>query len=117
MVVIRGKKHSFNIDVVSKLSESEFKEHCSLLPIFIQLPEKERNSKIKEAYGNLTANAKESGKSGKQSSGRNLRDSDAEPIGRDTGAKQGSDDGRENVNGKKDKSKVRKQELPEQNDE
>lgn len=116
VIVIRNKKHTFNTDVVSKLSEKEFKEHCLTLKIFTQLPKKERDVKIKEAYGNLTTNAKESRSTGKNRTRSGVRGDDAEQLGRDRGAEQVANAGRKDVKGKKDNTKVRKQELSEKDE-
>lgn len=64
MIVIRNKKHTFNIDVVGGYSLDEFKKHCKDLVIFNQLPIKERVAAIKEAYGIVKGNV-EKGKGGK----------------------------------------------------
>ena len=57
-ISIRNKTHTFNMDVIGGLNKKEFKDHCLQLPIFIQLPKKERNDKINEIYGKLHPNAK-----------------------------------------------------------
>ena len=46
------------MDVIGGLNKKDFKDHCLQLPIFIQLPKKERNEKINEIYGKLHPNAK-----------------------------------------------------------
>lgn len=53
---IRGKKHTFG-DTIKALSFDDFKKHCQGLKIFAELPIKERNSKIKEVYGDLNKDA------------------------------------------------------------
>jgi len=101
MITIRGKKHTFNKNVVSKLDYNGFKKHCLELPIFIQLPEKERNAKIKECYGEYFGNAK---KSPKSKTGSDLRSDNVKPDGGDTRAEQSTDVGGEDINGRKYKA-------------
>lgn len=108
IVVIRGKKHTFNLDVVGSFSSDKFKSHCESLNIFKQLPIKERNDKIKEAYGNLKTNVKQISKA---RSGSDIHSNDEQSNGGDTGTEQGSNDGGQNVRGAKDKAKVQGQEI------
>jgi hypothetical protein len=104
---IRGSKHTFG-DGVKSLKFNEFKEHCEGLRIFAQLPIKERNDKIKEAYGNLTGNVKQVSK---PESGSDLHSDNVESNTGDIGAESGTNVGRENIRGKEDNAKVQKQTL------
>jgi hypothetical protein len=114
MIVIRGMKHIFNMDYVSKLGEKEFKEHCLTLKIFTQLPEKERNLKIKEAYGNIKSDAAKSRKPGEQISGRDIHSDNTEQLGGDNRTEQATDVAGKDIEGTEHKTKVRKSKLPEQ---
>lgn len=102
-VTIRGKSHTFNMNVIGKMNDKEFKEHCLELPIFIQLPVKERNAKIKEVYGEYFGNAK---KSRKSKSGSDIHGNDVESDGGDIGAEQSADDGGKDIEGQEDKTEV-----------
>lgn len=111
----KGRKSNWNDKWLKTLTEDEFKELCLGTSTFKKMPLKERNLKIKEAYGNLQSNAKKSRKSGKEISGGDLHHSDGKQFGGDTGTEQGSDDGRKDIKGKEDKAKIQKQKLSEKN--
>jgi len=104
---IRGQKHTFG-EPVKSLSYDEFKKHCQGLKIFEQLPIKERNLKIKEAYGDLTGNAK---KIPKSKPGSDLHSNDVESNGGDIGSEQIADVGGKDLKGKEDKAEVRDKKL------
>ena len=116
-VTIRGKKHTFNVNIVSNYTEKDFTEYCCSLAIFNELPVKERNAEIKKAYGNLKADAKESRKSREKGTRSDIHSDDAEQLGRDSREKQGADVGRENVKGRKDTTGIQKQVVSKKNKE
>ena len=99
---IRGQKHTFG-DSIKSLSFDEFKKHCAGLRIFTQLPIKERNLKIKEAYGNLKGNVKQVSE---PESGSDLHSNNVESNTGDIGAEQRSDVGGKDIGGKEDKAEV-----------
>jgi hypothetical protein len=101
-MIIRGSKHTFG-DSVRSLGFDDFKKHCEGLKIFAQLPVKERNDKIKEAYGKYSRDVKQGKKS---KPGSDLHSNDVKSDRGDTGAEQGADVGGEDLKGKKDQAKI-----------
>lgn len=110
-VVIRGKKATFN-DNVNKYSYDEFEKLCLNMPVFIQLPLKERNNKIKELYGKYFPNAK---KIPKSKSGSDLHSNNDKSDRGNIGTEPSADVGGENLKGEKDRAKVQKQKLRKEN--
>lgn len=102
MALIRGKKITFD-KVVGTYSKDEFAKLCNSLPVFKELPIKERNLKIKEAYGNLKGNVKQVSK---PELGSDLHSNNVKSDGGDIRAESGADDGGENIEGKEDKTEV-----------
>ena len=114
MITIRGKKHTFNMDVVGKMDFKEFEKHCSELLIFIQLPKKERNAKIKECYGKYFGNVKQVQKSKSES---DIHNNDVKSDRGDIRAEQSADVGGENLKGKKDTAKIQDKKIRSENKE
>lgn len=104
---IRGKKHTFG-ESVKSLDFNEFKKHCEGLKIFTELPIKERNDKIKEAYGKYSGDAK---KSSKSKSGSDIHSNDVKSDRGDIGAEQSADVRGKDLKREKDKTKVCNEKL------
>ena len=111
VVFIRGKKINFD-KVIGTYSKDEFTKLCNSLPVFQELPIKERNDKIKEAYGNFKGNVKQSKK---PKSRLDLHSNDVKSNRGDIGAESGTDDGGQDIRGEEDKAKVRIKKLRKEN--
>lgn len=107
-VKIRGKKTTFNKDVVGKLDFKGFKNMCLKMPSFISLPEKEREQKIKELYGKYFPNAK---KVRESRPGSDIYADNVKSDRRDSGTKQSADGRGKDIPREKDKTEVQKQKV------
>ena len=72
---INGKRTTLDNKKITDMDFDSFRDFCNRQSTFKDLPPKAREAKIKELYGNITANAK-SGKKGKTGDTRTVRESD-----------------------------------------
>lgn len=107
-MIVNGYNINFNKKAVEQLTFDEFEKMCLTLRPFKELPKKQRFKKIKEVYGNFGTNAKKA-KSSKP--GKDLHSSNDESNRRDSSAEQGTDAGREGINGKEAEAKVQESKV------